>query len=171
MDDGGEGGEEVAGVVACAGEFLVGRVGAFGVGCFGADGRGDGGLEEVGGVGGWGVGVCAWFADVVDVEVVEGDAAVGGRSAEGAFDVVVAGVVGVFAGAVGARGGCAFGEEGAAGFGIGIGELGMLGGGDDGFVGVVVGEVDVGLFLDRGVIPTYISVSAFFDQRLKNGLM
>ena len=98
LNDGGEGGEEAAGVVACAGEFLVGRVGAFGVGCFCADGAGDGGLEEVGRVGGWRVGVCAGFADVVDVEVVEGDAAVGRGGAEGAFDVVVAGVVGGFAG-------------------------------------------------------------------------
>ena len=156
LDDGGEGGEERAGVVAGGGEFFVGRVGAFGVGCFGADGGGDGGLEEVGRVGGWWVRVCARFADVVDVEVVEGDAAVGGGGAEGAFDVAVAGVVGVFAGRVGAGGGGAFGEEGGAGFGVGVGELGVLGCGDDGFVGVVVGEVDVGLFLDGGIVPAVV---------------
>ena len=70
LDDGGEGGEEVAGVVARGGEFVVGGVGALGVGGLGADGAGDGGLEEVARVGGRGVRVVARFADVVHVEVV-----------------------------------------------------------------------------------------------------
>ena len=77
LDDGREGGEEVAGVVARGGEFVVGGAGALGVGRFGADGARDGGLEEVAGVGGWWVGVVARFADVVDVEVVQCDTAVG----------------------------------------------------------------------------------------------
>ena len=100
LDDGGEGGEEVAGVVACGGEFVVGGVWAFCVCRLGSYGAGDGGLEEVARVGGRGVRVVARFADVVDVEVVEGDAAIGGGGAEGSFDVAVAGAVGVFAGRV-----------------------------------------------------------------------
>ena len=77
FDDGGEGREEVAGVVARGGEFVVGGVGALGVGRFGADGARDRGLEEVAGVGGRWVGVVARFADVVDVKVVQCDTAVG----------------------------------------------------------------------------------------------
>lgn len=161
LDDGREGGEEAAGVVARGGEFVVGRVGTLGVGCFGADGAGDGGFEEVAGVGGGWVRVGARFADVVDVEVVEGDAAVGGGGAEGAFDVVVAGVVGVFAGRVGACGGGAFGEERGTALCVGVGELGVLGCGDDGFVGVVVGEVDVGLLLNRGIVPAVVDAQSY----------
>ena len=161
LDDGGEGGEEVAGVVARGGEFVVGGVGAFGVGRFSADGAGDGGLEEVARVGGWRVRVVARFADVVDVEIVEGDAAVGGGGAEGAFDVAVAGAVGVFAGRVRARGGGAFGQERGAALGVGVGELGVLGGGDYGLVGVVVGEVDVGLLLNGGIVPAVIDAQRY----------
>ena len=156
LDDGGEGGEEVAGVVAGGGELVVGRVGALGVGGLGADGARDGGLEQVAGVGGGRVGVVARLADVVDVEVVEGDAAVGRGGAEGPLDVAVAGVVGVLAGGVGARGGGAFGQERGAALGVGGGELRVLGRGDDGLVRVVVGEVDVGLLLDGGVVPAVV---------------
>lgn len=37
----------------------------------------------------------------------------------------------------------------------------MLGGCDDGFVGVVVGEVDVGLLLDRGVVPAVVDAEGY----------
>lgn len=77
LDDGGQGGEEVAGVVAGGGEFVVGCVGALGVCCFGTDGAGDGGLEQVAGVGGWWVWVVTRFPDVVDIEVVQCNTAVG----------------------------------------------------------------------------------------------
>ena len=80
--------------IACGSELIVGGVGTFGVGGFGTNGTGDRGLEEVGGVGLWWVGVVAWFADVVDVEVVGCGAALCGGLAEGAFNVVVAGIVG-----------------------------------------------------------------------------
>ena len=156
LHDGVEGGEEVAGVVARVGEFVVGGVGALGVGGLGADGAGDGGFEQVAGVGGGWVRVIARFADVVDVKVVQGDPTVCWGGAEGAFDVAVAGVVGVFAGRVGAGGGGAFREKGAAALCVGVGELGVLGFGDDGFVGVVVGEIDVGLLLDGGVVPAVV---------------
>ena len=100
LDDGGEGGEEVAGVVARGGEFVVGRVWALGICSSRPNSAGDGGLEEVARVGGWWVGIVARFADVVNVEVVEGDAAVGRGGAEGSFNVAVAGAIGAFAGRV-----------------------------------------------------------------------
>ena len=160
-DDGAEGGEEVAGVVARGGEFVVGGVGALDVGGLGADGARHRGLEQVARVRRRWVGIVARFADVVHVEIVGGDAAVGGGGAEGAFDVAVAGVVRGLAGAVGPSGGGAFGEEGGAVLVVGVGELCVLGGGDDGPVGVVVGEVDVGLLLDGRIVPAVVDAQGY----------
>ena len=93
LDDVRQLGEEAAGVVPRGGEFLVGRVGAFLVGGLGTDGFDNVGLFEVGDVGFGGVRVVGRGADVVDVEVVGGDAAIGGGGGEGAFDRVVTSVV------------------------------------------------------------------------------
>lgn len=83
-------GEEGAGVVARCGELLVGRIGAFLVGRFGADGLNYGAGLEVADVCLRWVGVVAWGADVVDVEV--------SGLGKWAFNVVVADFVGVRAG-------------------------------------------------------------------------
>ena len=78
-----------------------------------------------------------------------------GGLAEGAFDVVVAGIVGGFAVGVGA-GGDAFVESRDAFAVIGIGVGSVLGGCDDGFVGVVVGEVYIGFVLKGWVEPAVV---------------
>lgn len=99
----------------------------------------------------WGVGVVGGGADVVDVEV----AGLG----EGAFDAVVAGVDAVDAVGVGA---CALalgqgrGALGVVGVEVGV----VLGLGDEGVVAVVEAEVDVGLFLERGVEPAVVDAES-----------
>lgn len=134
--DGGELREEGAGVIPRGGEFVVHVTGTLLVGCFRADGFGDGGGLQVGGVGGGRVRVLGGFADVVDVVVVGGEAAVGAGLREGVLDAVGAGGVAILAVGVGAAGGALL-ESGAA-FGVeGFGEVGGLGGADEGFVGVV----------------------------------
>ena len=151
--------QEGARVVARGGEFLVGPVGAFRVGRLGADGLDDVGVREVGGVGLGGVRVRARGADVVDVEIVGGVAAVGFGGGQGALDGVVAGIVGGGAVGVGARG-LALGERGGAVGGVGVEVGGMLRGGDEGFVGVGVREVDIGLLLQGRVEPTVVDAQS-----------
>lgn len=154
-DDGGELGEEGARVIPRRGELVVDVIRAFLVGGFGADGFHDRGLFQVGGVGGGGVRVLRGFADVVDVEVVGGFAAVGAGLGEWVFDLVGAGLVAALTVGVGAAG-VALVEGGAAVFVEGVHEVGGLGCRDEWFVGVVQGEVDVFGFLEGGVEPAVV---------------
>ena len=78
---------------------------------------------------------------------------------EGVLDAVGAGGVAVLAVAVGAAGGALL--QGGPAFGVeGFGEVGGLGGGDEGFVGVVEGEVDVFGFLEGGVEPAVVDAES-----------
>ena len=95
LHDGAERGEERPGIIPRGGEFVVWRVRTLLISCLGADLIGDGRGLEVADVGGRGIGIVARGADIVDVEV--------GGLAEGAFDVVVAGVVCGDAGGIRAR--------------------------------------------------------------------
>ena len=158
-DDGGELGEEGAGVISRRGELVVDVIRAFLVGGLGADGFHDGGLFQVGGVSGWGVGVLRGFTDVVDVEVVGCFAAVGAGLGEGVLDLVGAGLVAALTVGVGAAG-VALVEGGAAVFVEGVHEVGGLGGRDEWFVGVVQGKVDVFGFLEGGVEPAVVDTKS-----------
>ena len=121
LDDGGEGGEEVAGIwrkemfvswgfcrrgkvsgltVACGGELVVGGVWTLGICCFGTDCTRDRRLVQVVDVGLWWVGVVAWSTNVVYIKVVRCDTAVCRGSAEGTLNVAVAGVVGILTGCI-----------------------------------------------------------------------
>lgn len=94
LDHVGELGEEGAGVVARGGELLVGCVGAFLVCGLCANGLDDGARLQVIDIGFRRVGIVARGADIVDVEI--------GGLGEGTLDAVVADLVGVCAGGVGA---------------------------------------------------------------------
>lgn len=146
-DDVAELGEEGAGVVARAGKFLVGGVGAFLVRALRPNRFHHSRRLEVVDVCFRGVGVVARGADVVDVEV--------GGLAEGAFDAVVADVVGVLAGGVAAGRGAGLQCGETLGV-VGVEVASVLGGGNEGFVGIAVAEIDVGLFLELGVKPAVV---------------
>jgi hypothetical protein len=129
-------------------ELVVRSVGALGVGALGTNGLHDGRFGQVGGVGLRRIRVVAWLADIIDVPVS------GFR--DGALDAVGASAVGVGASAITARGGGALLESGEAVVVVGVGVRVVIRLADEGFVGVVVAEIDVRLVLEDRVIPAVI---------------
>ena len=124
-----------------------------------ANGLDDGSLGQVGRVGGWWVRVVGWLADVIDVEVVTGFAAVGSGLGEWVFDSVRADGVRILAVGVGA--GCvALGESWGAVVGVGIHQARVLVSGDEGLVGIVKSKVNISFLLEGSVEPAVVDAQS-----------
>ena len=146
--------------VASSSEFLVRRIWTLSVCGFSANGTGDGWLEEIARVGLWWVWIFARLADIVDVKVVGGNASICLGGAKRPFDAVVAGVIRGLACTVGPRS-LARIESWHALAVVGVEVGGVLSSGDNGFIGVVVGEVHVGLVLEGRIKPTVVDAEGY----------
>lgn len=106
------------------------------VGALGSNGLLHAGLRYISTVRLWRVWVVAGRPDIVNVKVP--------NAAQGPFDVLVADIVGIRAVGVG-QGGVALGEGGSALLVVGVEVRLAVSGIDELAVGVVVGEIDIGL--------------------------
>lgn len=141
--------------IACGGELVVWGIGTLGICGFGTNCTSDGWLEEIARVGLRWIGVRARLANVIDIKVVSGNASISRSSAERPLNVIITGIVCSLAGGVGSRGFARVESRDALAV-VGVGVGGVLRSSDDGLVGIVIGEVDVGLVLERRVKPSVV---------------